>query len=579
MAAGATAVALAGSGSPYRGAEAALNGLTIAILFAVGIYAARRDGEGRFGQVLILCGAVWFLAGLSTSDVGWLYSVGRVFAWVFEALVVYAFLSYPTGRLQGRPERVVFALAVGIVLFLYLPTTPLVAAFPVPSPYSTCTAHCPGNSFFAGSEPGFVHTVVRPLREAVTFVVYFAVAALLAVRLSQAGRNLRRTLAPVTLGAGLRFFVAGGYVALRLVGVGDDVLQVVALVWLVTLPIAALGFLVGLLQWRVFAAGALARLTTGLGDAYDPLRLRSLLAASLGEDRVEVFYALPREDTWRDQDAAAREPPAEDAGRCVIETRGDSGLRAAVACGAGFRDHPEFMRAIGSCALSALEHERLNHALDASLRDVQASRKRLATTAFTARREIERDLHDGAQQQLVTLRVRLELAREQIGSDPSAGPEIFDGLGLEVEEIIEEVRALARGIYPPLLASEGLGDALRAAARRSAQPVVVDVDGVGRHSAEIEAAVYFCCLEAMQNAAKHAGDQAKVEVRVRRDGEILGFDVGDDGRGFDAEALDGDTSGVPGMRDRLDALGGTLTIISRPGAGTSVSGSVPVDPG
>lgn len=525
----------------------------------------------------MVCGAAWFLAGLSTSDVGWLYSVGRVFAWVFEALVVYAFLSYPTGHLQGRPERVIFAISVGIVVFLYLPTTPLVAQFPVPSPYTTCTVHCPGNSFFVGSEPGFVHTVVRPVRELVTFVVYFAVAALLAVRLAQAGRNLRRTLAPVTLGAALRFLAAGGYVVLRLAGLSEGALQVVAVVWLVTLPIAALGFLVGLIQWRVFAAGALAHLTTGLGDADDPRRLRSLIAASLGEDRVEVFYALPREDTWRDQDAAAREPPTEDPDRCVVQDQGDSGLRAAVACGVGFRDHPEFMRAIGSCALSALEHERLNHALDASLRDVQASRKRLATTAYAARREIERDLHDGAQQQLVTLRVRLELAREQLQRDPAAGTEVFEGLGEEVEAIIDEVRALARGIYPPLLASEGLGDALRAAGRRSAQPVAIDVDGVGRYPPEVEGAVYFCCLEALQNAAKHAGDGATVEVRLRSENGALSFDVSDDGCGFEPQELNGNASGIPGMRDRLDAIGGALTVSSRRDAGTTVSGSVPVE--
>ena len=276
--------------------------------------------------------------------------------------------------------------------------------------------------------------------------------------------------------------------ALRLAGLSDDALQVVAVVWLVTLPIAALGFLVGLIQWRVFAAGALARLTTGLGDADDPRRLRSLLAASLGEEGVEVFYALPREEAWRDQDAAPREPPTDDPERCVVEDQGDSGLRAAVACGVGFRDHPEFMRAIGSCALSALEHERLNHALDASLRDVQASRKRLATTAYAARRELERDLHDGAQQQLVTLRVRLELAREQLQRDPAAGTEVFEGLGEEVEAIIDEVRALARGIYPPLLAIRGarrraprrgpaLGPAGRDRRRRRRPPLAGDRGG------------------------------------------------------------------------------------------------------
>ena len=261
--------------------------------------------------------------------------------------------------------------------------------------------------------------------------------------------------------------------------------------------------------------------------------------------------------------------------RCVAEIANGSGPAAALVCDGAFGEHQHFLEAVGSSALAALEQQRLGAALSASLHDVEASRNRLAAAAVTARQRIERDLHDGAQQQLVTLRVKLELAREAIEQDPANGGELLDELGPEVEEIIEEVRSLARGIYPQLLGSEGLAPALRAAAQRSALPVSVDGDGARRYTPEVEGTVYFCCLEALQNASKHAEGATKVSIGLGEKDSRLRFEVSDDGGGY-SPADEHQGSGVTGMRDRLAAIGGELRIESQQGVGTRVVGTVPL---
>jgi signal transduction histidine kinase len=209
--------------------------------------------------------------------------------------------------------------------------------------------------------------------------------------------------------------------------------------------------------------------------------------------------------------------------------------------------------------------------------DLQASRARLVSTADAERRRIERDLHDGAQQHLVAIAVGLRLVRDtaqEQGND--ADVELLDELDRGVRESISALRDLAHGIYPPLLRDAGLGDALRAAAARGARPVQVLARDVGRHPEPIEAAVYFCCLEAVANAAKHAPEGTVRLTLEQRDGGLR-FEVADTGPGFDP-ATTAPGAGRQNMADRLGAVGGSVRWISAPGAGTTVTGVVPLDP-
>jgi signal transduction histidine kinase len=207
--------------------------------------------------------------------------------------------------------------------------------------------------------------------------------------------------------------------------------------------------------------------------------------------------------------------------------------------------------------------------------ELRESRARIVASADAERRRVERDLHDGAQQHLVALAVNLRLARDIITDDAETGLEILDQLASDVQDTIKELRELAHGIYPPLLADSGLADALRAAASRNPLDVILVVaDEVGRYSPEVEAAIYFCCLEALQNAAKHANN-ATVELRLWTESGGLLFSVSDNGPGFDAAKARGG-HGFMNMADRLGAIGGTVRWESRPGHGSKITGSVPV---
>ncbi|WP_051054412.1 histidine kinase [Frankia sp. QA3] len=232
-----------------------------------------------------------------------------------------------------------------------------------------------------------------------------------------------------------------------------------------------------------------------------------------------------------------------------------------------------------------------NRELDANLRDaledlhrandeLRLSRARLVAAADAERRRIERDLHDGAQQHLVSLAVGVRLVRDLVTEDITAATELLATLGDQITETIGEVRDLAHGIYPPLLRSVGLVEALRAAGQRSPLGVTVRAAGVGRYRPEIEAAVYFCCLEALQNAAKHApgatSDRGvEVVVALAERGDTLEFTVADDGVGMEPAAMR-PGHGVTNMRDRIGAIGGSVRWASSTGAGMAVHGIVPL---
>jgi signal transduction histidine kinase len=207
------------------------------------------------------------------------------------------------------------------------------------------------------------------------------------------------------------------------------------------------------------------------------------------------------------------------------------------------------------------------------IEELRASRQRLVAAQDQERRRLERNIHDGAQQQLVALAVKARLARTLATRDPEKGERLMGEVQAEAQEALENLRDLARGIYPPLLADQGLAAALESQARKSAVPVQVEPNGIGRYPQEAEAAAYFCVLEALQNVSKYA-DASRVSVRLRAENGHLVFIVEDDGRGFDpANTAQG--SGLQNMSDRVEALGGTLEVRSAPGEGTTVIGRLP----
>lgn len=228
---------------------------------------------------------------------------------------------------------------------------------------------------------------------------------------------------------------------------------------------------------------------------------------------------------------------------------------------------------------TALHNSRLSRTLTEQLEDLQISRRRLVEAYDSARRSVERDLHDGAQARLIALRLRLAVLQAQADSSdaspgsPGLGPELA-GIADEIDATVEMLRALARGLQPPILDQDGVAAALRSSVRGLPVPVLVVADGFGRYATPVETALYFGTMETVQNAVRHS-QATKITVTLRDEGGAATFTVSDDGLGFDAQVAHPGGTGLSNVRDRLGALGGTLTIEGKPGAGTRVHGRVP----
>ena len=418
---------------------------------------------------------------------------------------------------------------------------------------------------------------MRPLREVITIALFAIVAVRIAQRLHDASRVTRRALAPVLAVACFRCAAFGGALVGRRVAPDSGLLDVSMWLFTLAVPLTAVAFLVGL-----GAGGCTSRARPSgwptLHAHSTPEDLRLALADAFDDPALEIRYWLGNgQGQWGDAYGHPLDPPTAGGGRAVTEIADDGRLVAAIVHDAALEGDRAFIDAATTYALMTLENHRLTAQASSLLRAVRESRSRIQAAADDERRRIERDLHDGAQQRLVALRIKLELAAEQtdggMRTAPRA-PRCCAGWADDVEDALEEVRSLARGIYPASLADRGLVEGLRAAALRAALPTTVLATGIGRHSPAIESAAYFCCLEALQNAAKHA-EGASVAVVELSEGDALWMEVRDDGAGFDPAGV---VSGVgfTSMRDRLAAVSGDLEISSSPGRGTRVTATIPL---
>jgi len=579
LAAAAAVIALTG-GQPDSVGLAERYAIIVALPIAAGLYAWRDGRHARFGRVLIALGFIWALPSLSTASGDLAFTLGRIGGWVAEVALIYAILSFPTGRLPGRVDRWIFGLAIADLALLFLPSLLFVDGFPQPSQWTTCeTGSCPGNAFqVVTDEPAFVAEAVVPLRELLLAGLMGATVVRIVYRFTVATPLMRKTLAPVVFVALARAAALGGGITLRRIDPGAGATEVAAWVIAFGLPAIALAFLVGLLRWRMLTADALLRLAFGMRRDPHPAELRALIADALGDPSVELAHRDDASPTgWSDGEGSPMTLPLGEPGRDVTVVDQAGRPVAAIVHDAALVDQHAFVAAVGDYALTWEDNQRLADRVQASLEELRRSRARILAAADDERRRIERDLHDGGQQRLVALRMRLELAERTMGRDPLRARALIEEVADDVDTAMEELRTLAAGVYPSVLADRGLAEALRSAALRSRLPVRVTVEGTEtRQPREVETATYFCCLEALQNVAKHAPDAGRVAVALAFSADRLEFAVSDDGPGFDGPA---DGSGLQNMRDRMAAIGGTLRIETAPGAGTTVSGGVPLRAG
>jgi signal transduction histidine kinase len=331
-----------------------------------------------------------------------------------------------------------------------------------------------------------------------------------------------------------------------------------------------------MLRWRLYVARALEHLAQGVMARPNRANLRAALAETLEDPELEIASWRPGDPgLWIGSDGRtiAIDRPSPDR---TVTTISDNGRPSfALVHDPQLSEHRDFVDAVASVAVFATENERLTARLRSSLRELERSRMRLVSAADNERRRIERDLHDGAQQRLVALRIKLELVDELMTVDPIHAHELIHQLGPEIDQSLEDVRSLARGIYPSLLVDRGLQEALNGVALRAPVPTYIECEGIGRYPAEIESALYFSCLEAIQNAIKHAIGASAIRVSLVGNSRLL-FEVRDDGAGFDSTtAVRG--QGLTNIHDRLVAVGGELSVRSTLGQGTVVSGTVPAE--
>ena len=441
------------SDSPWAneaGLAAVGRSLVIAVPVAVGLWAWHTRPDERFGPLLVGAGFAWFFITLAESDNDIVYSSGRVAVWLVEPVLIYLVLAFPAGRITDLWARRTMAFSIAMVALLFVPTAFLVESYPLPSPYTLCNEGCPPNAFMLTStQPGFTTEVIQPVREIIAALVFAFVIYLLARRLSGSTRLMRKALAPVLAIAIFRAALFVAYIPLRRVAEGTTGMEVLGWIYVLTLPAMAIAFFVGLLRARLFAGEALQRLALRLRERPGPEEAQRLVREATEDPTLELRFAVP--------DATP--------GRTVTVISGDDGPIAAAVHDPALADQRAFVRAAASLALAGLENRQLAAQVDESMEELRESRTRIQAAADNERRRIERDLHDGAQQRLVALRIRLGLAADVAKTDPERSAALLDELGTEAEEALEELRSLAHGVYPSLLADRGLEEALTALGR------------------------------------------------------------------------------------------------------------------
>jgi signal transduction histidine kinase len=528
---------------------------------ASGLLSWQPGQRNRLGLVLVFTGFAWFASMLADAHNPVLFTAGQVVNPFYYAGFLYLVLSFPSGQLRGRLDRALVVVTIVLVAVVN-PATLLV------TDAQMLCRNCPANLLEVARVDAVMMGLIYLVRVGAIAVALTAIG-LLFVRWRRASRPQRRAVMPVVVAGAVAFAVLIASYAAGVVGAARTV-AVGRAAWfaLAAVPVAVL---VVFIQRRL-AQGAVAGLVVELGAPGAAVDLRGALSRALGDPSLALAYWYPAESRYVDAGGRPVELPEAGTGRGSTVIERDGRPVAAVIHDPALQYNTALVDSVCAAAGLSLDNERLAAELRARLAELQASRARLVQTADTERRRIERNLHDGAQQQLVALKISLGLARQLVTSLPEAA-----GLLAQTEQqaadALEELRELARGIYPPLLADLGLPAALEAQARKAALPVTIEAPSVGRYPQQIEAAVYFCVLEALQNVAKYAQASA-ARVSLRHDGRCLAFTVEDDGTGFDLASTPKGT-GLQGISDRLGALGGSIDISSTPGHGTRVTGRVP----
>jgi signal transduction histidine kinase len=439
---------------------------------------------------------------------------------------------------------------------------PVVEVLPAGGPLISCGDACPENAFQLVTVPARASDTLNLSVNVVSALCLVAVALVLFGKARAPGLLRRRLVVPIFLSiVALTLNYAAFTVLQELELGGTAVLRGIGAATAIAIPVALIA---GQVRGRVFAAARLGDLVARTRhEEVTPRRTQLVLRDALGDPRLTLV--LRRERGWVDVDGRPADPPAPSAEVAVTPVHRDGRTIAVLAHDPALDAGAGVTEGLAATALMLLENAQL-------VDELRASRARIVESAQRERLRLERNLHDGAQQRLFAIQLKVAAARTHVADEQLAAQ--LDEIVRDAEAAVEELRSLAHGLYPAVLRERGLADALRAYAQTAPIPVHVVADGVPRASATVEEAVYYCVLEAVQNVVKHAGPGARAVVTLERAGSELSFAVADDGVGL-GDPEQGDGLGLVSMRDRAGGVGGDVEITSRAGGGTVVRGAVP----
>ena len=526
--------------------------ITVSYVFC-GLVAWWRRPSSRFGPLMIGAGFVNFASTLSwtTSDVT--FTVGQALDLLPPVLFLHVFLAYPSGRLSGPFERSLVAAAYATAIGLEL-VRMLFGGFG------------PHNLLEVTSNAGAGETALQ-VQLGLVSAFCLAGVGVLALRRRRSGRPLRRSLDLLTDAFALALVMIAFLFVSAVLG-GPAVAQI-RWATFVALGLAPVVFLIGLLQTRL-ARVRVGDLLVELRD--DPVRadLRHALARALRDPSLTLAYWLPEFQSWADHDGRPVQLPAADSGRATTQVGGNGAPVAALVHDPSLDDEPELLAAVSAGAAIALERGRLHAELRARLGELRGSRARVIEAGQKERQRLERNLHDGAQQRLIALSLDLGLLGERLGSDPVARTRL-DEARQEIALSLGELRDVARGLHPAVVSGHGLAVALESLAAHAPVPVRLTVTLEGRLHERLEVAAYYVVAESLTNVGRHAqATSATVDI-AQVNGQLV-VEVVDDGiGGADTER----GSGLRGLADRVEALGGRLQVWTPRGGGTRVRAELP----
>jgi signal transduction histidine kinase len=515
-----------------------------------GLVAWRCRPRNRFGPLMVLTGLAIFGGSLIWADGdGVLHTVGQALDLVPLVLIVHVFVSFPTGRLHGRVER----LLIGVGYVAALGGQLAAMAMGGLGPHAIAIVDAPTAA-----------VAVYDTALAVVSAVALSGVVLLTVRRRTRGRPLRRSLSLLvdSFTVGLVMIAV-----LLLVGVfGGPAFPVVQRISLLLLGVAPLAFLAGLLQARL-ARTAVGDLMVELRDS--PADLRAPLARALRDPSLELLYWLPPFGVWADQNGRGVDLPTDPARVTLIDDdQGD--LTAALVHDPALCDEPALLDAVTAAAAIALRTGRLQAQLRANVEELRGSRARVLEAGRRERQRLERDLHDGAQQRLVALSLNLGILQTRLDGDSEAGALLAEAR-TAIAVSLAELRDLARGLHPAVVSDHGLAVAVESLVARAPVPVRLVIDLDGRVGEDVEVAAYYVVCESLANIGKHAS-AASASVRLARHDGRIEVEVVDDGvGGADTER----GTGLRGLADRVEALGGRLQVWTPHGGGTRVCAELP----